>query len=162
MTHIVHEPDWESILTEAGEAYFKLVLIIGAIGSGKSAALKTVSESYSVGHLNFGEEFSRRLLRKPVRLRGAEAEEVAVDLVGEVAGTRLAIDNTEVLFEAPVRLNPLALLKKLSRHRVIIATWTGSHDDSSLTYGIKDHPAHREHRFTNDDTFIIVPTRNVS
>lgn len=157
MTLILGESHLNSALEQASAAYYKLVLIVGPTGSGKSALLKAAAH-YNFKHLNIGEAFSRELLSKPLHLRSAEAEEVAIDLVNATGATRLAIDNTEVLFEAPMQLNPLALLKRLSIDRLIVATWNGTFDDSCLYYGIKGHPAYEEFKYTTEDTFIIVPT----
>ncbi len=159
MTYIVEEPLWEVTLEEADRSYYKLVLIVGPAGSGKTDRLKTISESYAFGFLNLGEELSRRLLVIPPHLRSAEAEELTIDLVNEIGSLRIAIDNTEILFEPPLRLNPLAVLKKLSRSQVVVATWTGSFDKSKLTYGFQGHPAYREYAFTDEDSFIITPSQ---
>ena len=160
MTLFVNEPDWSATLEQAKAGYYKLILIVGPTGSGKSTVLKEASD-YNFTHLNLGEAFSRELLTKPAHLRAADAEEVAIDIVEATNSVRIAIDNTEVLFESPIRLNPLALLKSLSTRRLIIATWNGSFDDSRLYYGIKGHPAYEEFKYTKEDTFIIVPTNNL-
>lgn len=160
MTLFVSEPDWNATLEQVASAYYKLILIVGPTGSGKSTLLKSAAH-WNFQHLNFGEAFSRELLSKPAHLRAAEAEEVAIDLVDSVGASRLAIDNTEVLFESPIQLNPLALLKRLSIDRLIVATWNGSFDHSHLYYGMKGHPAYQEFKYTKEDTFIIVPTNNL-
>ena len=157
MTLLDESSDRDEYLAQAASAYYKLILIVGRIGSGKSSMLREISGS-NFTQLNFGKEFSRELSTKPAHLRAADAEEVAIDIVEATNSARIAIDNTEVLFESPIRLNPLALLKSLSTRRLIIATWNGSFDDSRLYYGIKGHPAYEEIKFTKEDTFIIVPT----
>lgn len=159
MTYIVHEPDWEAVLKEAESSYYKLVLIVGSVASGKTALLKDISSSFSFGHLNLGEELARRLMVRPQDTRNLEAEELTADLIHEMGTARVAIDNTEILFESPIQLNPLTVLKKLSRTRAIVATWTGSFDESKLTYGFHGHPAYREYSFTPEDVIIIVPSR---
>lgn len=161
MALVVSEPDWHETLERVSASYYKLILIVGPVGSGKTSLLKQVA-SYNFHYLNFGEAFSRSLLPKPMHLRAAEAEEVAVDLVKAQNSRRLALDNTEVLFEAPILLNPLTLLKNLSIEHLIVATWTGSFDQSRITYGIPGHPSYQEHRYTEQDTFIIVPTEHTS
>ena len=160
MTLILQEHNWNTTLEQATAAYYKLVLIVGPTGSGKSELLQAAAH-YNFTHLNLGESFSRELLSKPLHLRSAEAEEVAIDLVDATGAARLAIDNTEVLFESPVQLHPLALLKRLSIDRLIVTTWTGTFDNSCLYYGIKGHPAYQKFKYTKEDSFIIVPTNNL-
>lgn len=159
MTCLVREPLWDSAIKEATQSYFKLVLIVGPIGSGKTALLNEIFSAYDFGRVNLGEELSRRLLVTPPHLRSAEAEELTADLLNEAGKSRVVVDNTEILFETPLKLNPLAVLKKLSRSRVIVATWTGSCDEARITYGFHGHPAYREYSFTAEDSFIIVPAQ---
>lgn len=159
MTYLVMEPDWSKTLKSASESYYKLILIVGSMGSGKTQLLKEIA-SYGFHYLNLGEEFSRRMLARPVNLRVVEAEEIAIDIVKAQNSKRLAIDNTEVLFEYPIQLNPLALLKRLSLDHLIIATWNGHSDKSQLTYGMPGHPSYQDIRYTTQDTFIIVPTED--
>lgn len=161
MTLFVHAPDWNATLKQAQAGYYKLILIVGPIGSGKSSLLQSAAH-YNFQHINFGETFSRELLTKPLHLRSAEAEEVAIDLVDATQASRVALDNTEVLFEAPLQLNPLALLKRLSIERLIVATWNGTFDDSYLYYGLKGHPSYEAFKYTEEDTFTIVPTNNLA
>jgi hypothetical protein len=161
MTAIVSEPNWSEILEIAEASYFKLILIVGSVGSGKTRLLKEVAH-YRLHELNFGEEFSRRLINISPRSRAAEAEQVAIDLIAEQNSMKLALDNTEVLFEYPLKLNPLTLLKRFSVDHLIVATWNGVLDNTKLTYGIPGHPAHQTFTYTKQDTFIIVPTINYS
>lgn len=157
MTAIVSEPNWSELLQIVNRSYFKLIIIVGVIGSGKTQLLKEFT-SYGFANLNFGEEFSRRLINTPPQSRAADAEELAIDLIESQNSRKIAIDNTEVLFEQPLELNPLALLKRCSLNHVIIATWTGEVDETKLTYGIPGHPAHQIFPYSKQDTFIIVPT----
>lgn len=161
MTSIVREPDWGEILNHAKESYYKLILVVGPVGSGKTSLLKQIG-NYGFHYLNFGEEFSRQLLPRPKSSRAAEAEELAIELVERQSSRRLAIDNTEVLFEAPILLNPLALLKRLSIDHLVVASWNGRFDDAKLIYGMPGHPAYQEYHYTEQDTFIIVPTESHS
>lgn len=64
MTLFVNEPDWNATLAQAASAYYKLILIVGPTGSGKSTVLKETSD-YNFTHLNFGKAFSRELSTKP-------------------------------------------------------------------------------------------------
>lgn len=161
MYRVVKEPSWEELIGDAEKAYHKLILITGTTGSGKTRLLKEVVDgAYDFGHLNLGEELSRKLLAQPIHLRPAEAESLAQDLIEEAGKTRVAIDNAEILFESPIAMDPLKFLKQASCHRTIVATWTGVLDQSSLTYGLPGHPAYRQYTYTPEDTFIIIPTEN--
>jgi energy-coupling factor transporter ATP-binding protein EcfA2 len=160
VSFLVAEPDWQQVIDRAASSYFKLVLIIGPTGSGKTKLLKEVG-GYGFHHLNFGEDFSRLLLAKPLNLRAVEAEEVAMDLVEAQKSRKLAIDNTEVLFENPIKLNPLTLLKRLSVDRLIVATLNARLEASRIIYGIPGHPSYQEFSHTKQDTFFVIPTESI-
>ena len=161
MYQVVKEPSWENLFGKVSQGYYRLVLIVGPIGSGKTAMLKEVAEgAYGFGFLNLGEELSRKLLVEPARLRPADAETAARELIEDAATSRVVIDNTEILFENPIKLDPLKFLKQASCHRTIVAAWTGTFDQSSLIYGIQGHPSYRQYTYTPEDTFVIVPTEN--
>lgn len=157
MTLIVTEPNWQEIVKHASHAYYKLVLVVGDFGSGKSKVLKQISESYNFKQLNLGLELSKKLMEVPKDFRSSDAEKVVFDLLDAQPNKRVAIDNIEVLFEDPLNLNPLQLLKKVSMDRVIVAAWPGQHTQNTIQYGFRGHPAFREYRFENQDTFTIIP-----
>lgn len=161
MTSIVREPDWPDLLNRASNSYYKLILVVGPMGSGKTETLKRIG-AYGLQYLNFGEELSRRLLPRPKSSRAAEAEEIAIELIREQKSHRIALDNTEIIFEAPLLLHPIALLKRLSIDRVLIASWNGHFDEKKLVYGAPGHPAYQEHAYNAQDTFIIVPTDKIT
>lgn len=158
MTLVVQEPHWESLLSEVSQEYFKLILIVGESGSGKSELLKEIGSSYNFAHINMGEELSRRLSVRPIDLRPAEAEEIAAEIIAEAKASRVALDNTEILFEYPILMDPLRFLKTQSQQKTIVATWSGSLGDNQITYGSSSHPSHERYSFNVQDTFRIITT----
>ena len=156
MACIIREPNWKKTLEAASASYYKLIIVVGSISAGKTQLIKDIA-GYGYDYFNFGVEFSRRMLARPINSRAVEAEQIAIDMIESQCSRKLAIDNTEVLFEPPIQLNPLALLKRLSFNHLIVATWNGQFDNNKLTYGFIGHPAFQEFRYTEQDTFIIVP-----
>lgn len=152
------ESPWETLLDEVSQEYLKLILIVGATGSGKSNLLKEISSFYNFAHINMGQELSQRLMLRPINLRAADAEEIAADIVAQAKGSRVAIDNTEVLFEYPLKLDPLRFLKTQSLQKTIVATWNGSMGKNEINYGFNSHPACQKFSFNEQDTFAIVTT----
>ncbi len=52
----------------------------------------------------------------------------------------LCLDNTELLFDSALNLNPLALLQAISRSRLIVATWNGTLENGELRFAYRGHP----------------------
>lgn len=158
MTLVVSEPEWESMLQQVSHEYFRLILIVGGSGSGKSELLKEIGSSYNLAHINMGEELSRKLSVRPIDLRAAEAEEIAAGIIAEAKASQVTIDNTEVLFEYPIQMDPLHFLKMQSLQKTIVATWSGSLGDNEISYGSTNHPSHQRYSFNVQDTFRIITT----
>ena len=63
------------------------------------------------------------------------------------------LDNTEVLFEANLRQDPLRLLQGVARNATVVAAWTGDVKDGTLRYAV---PGHAEHRRYPAEGLLIV------
>ncbi len=57
MTYIIAEPHWKETLETAAASYYKLVLVVGPMGSGKTQIMKEIA-TYNFHYLNFAEEFN--------------------------------------------------------------------------------------------------------
>jgi len=156
----VNEPSWKSLFDVAKKSVHQLILIVGPTGSGKSAMLKDAC-SYNFTSINLGLELSRKLMNRSKARRVLDAEEIAISIIDNKNPARLALDNTEVLFEHPIQLNPLTFLKKVSQQRLTIATWNGSSESHKLCYGKSGFPTYQEFVYSNQDTFIVVPTLSI-
>ena len=160
MPLIVEEPNWKSVIDDAKKSINQLILIVGPIGSGKSAMLKDAC-SYNFTSINLGLELSRKLMNRSKERRVLDAEEIAISIIENKKPARLALDNTEILFEHPIQLYPLTFLKKVSQQRLTIATWNGSSESHKLCYGKRGCPTYQEFVYSNQDTFIVVPTLSI-
>jgi hypothetical protein len=83
---------------------------------------------------------SKQLLSLTIRQRTLKAEETALGVVDTESSTRLCLDNTEMLFESSLHLNPLLFLQSISRNRVVVASWNGEFGNGVLTFGYPGHP----------------------
>ena len=62
-------------------------------------------------------------------------------------------ESIEILFDPALQQDPLRCLQGISRNRTIVASWSGSARDRTLTYA---EPGHREYRRYTDVPAIIV------
>lgn len=127
----------------AERPYNQLVLVVGDLKSGKTTAMRAAAVEGAWAYLGLGAALAERLLHVPTRQRPAVVQQLAEDVARETKGDVLAIDNIELLFHPDLAVDPLRLLLALSRHRVVVATWPGNLDGTTLTYAEPGHPEHR-------------------
>lgn len=127
-------------IRSAQSAYHKLVVIAGPSGSGKTRLLNQLADQLDMPVINLSLKLSERLLSLTKRQRRLKAEEIARDVIDEPNQSSLCIDNTELLFDSTLRLNPLVFLQDISRNRLVVSSWNGTYDGKILTFGYGDHP----------------------
>ena len=124
----------------AQNAYHKLVIIAGRPGSGKTRVLKELAGQIKMPVTNLSLLLSQRLLSLTKRQRTLKVEELATEVVDEQNNGDVCLDNTELLFDSSLRMNPLGFLQDLSRNRLIVATWSGVLIGGELTFAHAGHP----------------------
>ncbi len=124
----------------AQSAYHRLVIIAGLSGSGKTRLLNQVATQLNLPIINLSLLLSQHLLGLTRRQRALNAGEIAIELIDEHFQSGLCLDNTEILFDSTLHLNPLVFLQEISRNRLIIASWNGPLDAGELRFGYASHP----------------------
>ena len=124
----------------------------GPGGSGKTAALQAVAQRTGAPVVNLNLELSRRLLDLSAQERVLEVRRLLDDVIGRGRAPVL-LDNTELLFEPALQLDPLALLQGASRNRTLVASWNGALDGDLLTCAEPGHPEYR--RYPRDGLAIV-------
>ena len=135
--------DIRSKMDQARTLYHQLVLIVASVGGGKTVLLRDLAEQGAFPLLNINLELSKFLLDIPVKKRGIEAARILQQIIDAQNAPLVLLDNLEILFDPSLNLNPLTCLKQLSRHRVIVASWTGQVSDGYLLYAEPGHPEFR-------------------
>ena len=120
--------------------YSKLTLLVGTMGAGKTAGLRQIASALGCPSINLNLLLSHRLLDLTLRQRALQAGRIATEIVEEHAGTGICLDNTELLFDSRLKLNPLRLLLSLSRNRVLVAAWNGRYEGGHLCFAGAGHP----------------------
>jgi len=130
----------EQAIQQAASQYFRLVILAGAPGSGKTAALQAVAKKLGCELVNVNLELSKRMLELTRTQRVRQVERLLKEIIAAQAGDVVLLDNLEILFDTGLEVEPLRLLQVSSRNRTIVATWNGSYRDGTLTYAEPGHP----------------------
>ena len=133
----------ESAISRAGSSYHKLLLLAGKSGTGKTALLHHISQKMGIPLINLGLLLSRQLLSLTLRQRKLKVAHIIEGILDEQNVPRIGVDNTEIIFEPSLKVNPVGLLKNISRNRSIIWTWNGGLEGDRLTYAYSGHPEYQ-------------------
>jgi len=130
----------EQAIEQAASQYYRLVLLAGAPGSGKTATLQAVAQQHGYPFVNVNLEMSRRLLELTRSQRSRQVERLFKEVIASVHGDVVLLDNLEVLFDPALEVEPLRLLQVSSRNRTVVASWNGTWKDGTLIYAEPGHP----------------------
>lgn len=140
------------LLQSAEATYYRLILLVGGPGAGKTAALRSVAEKLNTSVVNTSRDLSARLLELTARQRALRLPELFAEVA--VSGNKVTVlDNTEIIFDRSLQQDPLRLLQGISRNRQVIAAWDGLLEDGKLIYA---EPGHAEYRqYAVHDFFVV-------
>lgn len=130
----------EESIRQAADQYFRLVILAGDPGSGKTAILHGLSRRLGYKIVNVNLELSKGMLELTRAQRPRHAERLLRRVLTNVPGEVILLDNLEILFDTALQIEPLRLLQLLSRNRTLVVSWSGTFCDSTLTYAEPGHP----------------------
>jgi ATPase family associated with various cellular activities (AAA) len=130
----------EQAIQQAASQYFRLVVLAGVPGSGKTAALQSLAQKLGCQLVHVNLELSKRLLELTRTQRSRQVERLLKEVIAAVSGDVVLLDNLEILFYTGLEVEPLRLLQVMSRNRTIVASWNGSFQGGTLTYAEPGHP----------------------
>lgn len=130
----------DEAVAQAASQYYRLVIVAGVPGSGKTAMTQALSSAHGYPIINVNLELSKRLLDLSRVQRSRQAEKSLKEVIAGVTGDVVILDNIELLFDTALELEPLRLLQGASRNRTIVATWNGSFNNKTLVYAEPGHP----------------------
>lgn len=132
-------------IKEASKSYYRLVLIVGLAGSGKTNVIKEVSTLASVPLINLNLELSRQMLDLTERKRILQLPRIVSEIVDKTQRGLVLFDNIELLFDVRLMCDPLRLLQGISRNVTVVSTWNGSITSGHLIYASPGHPEYRRY-----------------
>lgn len=130
----------EQTIEQAAGQYYRLVILAGAPGSGKTTVLQAVGQKKGWQLVNVNLELSKKLLELTRAQRSRQVERLFKEVVSFVPGDVVLLDNLEILFDPALEVEPLRLLQVSSRNRTVVASWNGTCKDGTLIYAEPGHP----------------------
>lgn len=131
-------------LKAAEGLYYRLVLLVGETGSGKTGVLRDVAEEFGSSVINVNLALSSELLELTAKQRSLRLPEILYQIAGN-AQSPLVLDNIEILFDKDLKQDPLRLLQGISRNRAVVASWNGIMNSGRLLYAETGHPEYRSY-----------------
>lgn len=127
-------------IEEASSRYFRIVILAGAHGAGKTMAMQSIARKTGYRIVNVNLELSKRMLEFARNQRSRQLERLLKEVIASTPGDVVLLDNLEILFDICLEVDPLRLLQVSSRNRTLVASWSGTYVSGTLTYAEPWHP----------------------
>jgi hypothetical protein len=128
----------------ASKSFYRLVLVAGPPGSGKTSAFNELQVAKGWSLLNLNKVLSERLLDLTSKQRRLRTADLIRDLIEEQGDHSVSmLDNIGLLFHPCLHQEPMMALQRASRNRTVITAWQGEVTAGKLIYGSPDHPEYR-------------------
>ena len=152
----------DRLVDEVGALHSKLVLLLGAPQTGKTALLHALAKRRGLEPLNVGAELGHRLAAIRQRQRHLQTATILRELADQHASDDLLlVDNIEILFDRSLQLDPLDLLKRHAHVKCVVAVWPGELQGDTkmgrLTYADVGHPEYQDYSLAGLVPFKIQP-----
>lgn len=121
--------------------YYKLLLLVGGSGAGKTKLLKEICANSGGNYLNLNLALAAKLKEIPLAERCYHIDDFIDEILRSYPGDLLMLDNIEILFSRHLQIDPLRTLKNISKYRKAIAAWPGIIEDGYLIYA---EPWHKD------------------
>jgi hypothetical protein len=112
----------------------RLVLIVGKPGSGKSKIMRELATNRGWKYIDCQTLVTDELLELVPKARPREAPHILDDMLSREKAEVVLLDGLQLLFAPLLNLNPLVLLRQLSKRHLIVAAWPGRFEAGKLSF----------------------------
>lgn len=134
----------------------KLLILIGGPGSGKSKLIRELTFQDGWKICEARELFDDEFLEIPRADRPDKAIALVSAAIHRLNARVVMIDNVEFLFAPILNLDPVAMLRKLSRECPIIVSWRGSLEGNTLYFEHNGDPKYAKFVIDNPNHVICL------
>jgi len=135
-------------LQTAEGLYYRLVLLVGEAGTGKTLLLRNLAQELETEVININLALSTELLELGTKQRALALPELLAQIIDKTKPLVL-LDNLEILFDKHLKQDALKLLQGLSRNSSVVASWNGRLIADKLIYAEAGHPEYRSYELTD-------------
>jgi hypothetical protein len=135
----------EERLSTLANQFYRLLILAGPSGAGKTAVLQEIHKRTNMPYINVNLQLAQKMLDLTEKQRAINLSGLLADIVKEVGGEVILLDNIEILFDPALKQDPLRLLEGISRNNSMVVSWNGSFDGKNLTYAIPEHMEYRKY-----------------
>lgn len=133
-------------ISQAVGLYYRLILVVAPMGTGKTTALQEVHRRIAAPIINVNLELSQRMLALTSRQRTLQLPQILGEILDMERNEIVLLDNTEVIFDVTLKQDPLRLLQRFSRNKTLVATWNGSISHDQIIYAEQNHSEYRRYQ----------------
>jgi len=127
---------------ETQQAPEQLTLVVGKPGSGKSKIFRELAAMRGWEYVDCGTLLTEEFLELVPKARPMEAPVIMGKILAQKKADVILLDGIQVLFAPVLNIDPLLLMKQLSKKQTILAAWPGEFDGNHLLFhqmGQKDN-----------------------
>ena len=119
---------WKKVLQKEE----KILLLVGAPGSGKSQLMRKLEFQSGWKYVEAKELLRNNVFEVDRAHRAVRARENLMESVAYLDAKVTLVDNVEILFAPIYNINPIEILLKLSQDHPLVVGWTGEFDGEEL------------------------------
>ena len=127
---------------QVSQMYYRLLVVVS---NDAATIARNIIENLGLHRINVGEELGEELLEVPAERRPLEVARLLEELLGAIGGDGVLLDHIEILFDESLKVEPLALLRGVSRRHLVVVMWSGEIEAGNLLYGFPGHPEYRSY-----------------
>ncbi len=126
----------------ASQLYYRLLAVVS---NDEARGGRYVAEGLGIRRIDVGEELGEALMEVPAKRRPLKVAGLLEDLLDDTEDDGVLLDHIEILFEESLKVEPLTLLRSVSRQRLVVVMWRGEIEAGNLLYGFPGHPEYRSY-----------------
>ncbi|WPX10121.1 BREX-3 system P-loop-containing protein BrxF [Anaerocellum danielii] len=143
------------MLGELDKYYYKLALIISENPSQTSKILKELSTTFGIRYINLNLELANYLVEIPFSERWLHVSKAIDEIILKNEDQSLVIDNTDILFEEHLKIDPVGVLKNASKYKKLIASLRARIENNYIIYANPQAKEYKKYKIDNLECYVI-------